>query len=220
VTRGSAGLDPGGIARFAAMLRRHVGPRDPGAVALLTRGDDTHVEAVGSRDVATGAPMQRDALVRIASMTKPVTALAALALVERGVLALDQPVDPWLPELADRRVLRAGMSGALDDVVPAARAITLRDLLSLQLGLGAIMAKPGTHPIQRALAEAKIAPGLDGLDVTHDEYLARIGALPLVHQPGAGWLYHIGLEIAGILVARAGPLMVDFERLAFGAIAA
>ena len=201
--RSSHGLSPEGVARFAAMLRRHVGPTDPGAVALLARGDEVHVELVGARDLATGAPMQRDTQFRIASMGKPITAFAALALVERGVLALDAPVDRWLPELANRRVLRTGVDGALDDTVPAARPITLRDLLSLQLGIGAIMARPGTYPIQRALADAHIDAGFHRIEVSPDAYLARLGALPLVHQPGAGWLYHMGLEIAGVLLARA-----------------
>ena len=107
-----------------------------GAVTLLRRRDEVHVEAVGVQDLAAAAPMRRDTIFRIASMTKPVTAAAALILVEEATLRLDEPVDRWLPELANRRVLRA-VDGPLDDTVPAARPITLRDLLTFRLGIGA-----------------------------------------------------------------------------------
>lgn len=85
--------------------------------------------------------MVRDTIFRIASMTKPVTAVAALILVEQCKLRLDDPVDRWLPELADRKVLRS-IDAPLEDLVPARRAITLRDLLTFRLGYGIIMVFP------------------------------------------------------------------------------
>ena len=92
------------------------------------------VEARGSLTIG-GPPVQRDSLFRIASTTKPVTAVATLALAEEGKLALDEPVDRWLPELAGCRVLRQ-MDGSLDDTVPADRPITVRHLLTFTFGFG------------------------------------------------------------------------------------
>ena len=116
------------------------------------------VDAIGSLAFGDGAPMQRDTIFRIASLTKPITAAAAMILVEECTLRLDDPVDAWLPELADRRVLRS-IDSPLDDTVPAQRPITLRDLLTFRLGLGAVMVFPERHPIQKAMAEAGVAPG-------------------------------------------------------------
>ena len=110
----------------------------PGLVTLVSRRGETHVDAIGTLAFGANAPMRRDTIFRIASMTKPITAAAAMILVEEGKLRLDDPVDTWLPELADRKVLRT-IESPLDDTVPAKRAITLRDLLTFRLGLGAVM---------------------------------------------------------------------------------
>jgi CubicO group peptidase (beta-lactamase class C family) len=173
-----------------------------GIVALLARGDDIHVETIGVQDLETGAPMRRDTLFRIASMTKPVTAVLALSLVEETILRLDDPVERWLPELADRRVLRT-LDSALDDTVPADRKIAVRDLLTFRLGVGAVMAAPGTYPIQKALQDAGVAPGPEPIKMDRDTYIARIGSLPLLHQPGAQWMYDTGSDVLGVLIARA-----------------
>ncbi len=124
-----------------------------------------------------------------------------MILVEECRLRLDDPVDEWLPELAERRVLRR-IDSPLDDTMPANRPITLRDLLTFRLGLGAIMVFPERHPIQKAMAEAGVAPG--PLLPTHapDELMKRYGGLPLVHQPGERWLYDTGSQILGVLIAR------------------
>src|SRR5262245_53238549 len=129
-----------------------------GVVALLARRDEVHVEAIGAQDLATGTPIRRNTIFRIASMSKLVTAVAAMMLVEETKLRLDEPVDRWLPELADRKVLRS-IESPLDDVVAAHRPITLRDLMTFRLGLGAVMAPPGRYPIQKALADTGLAPG-------------------------------------------------------------
>src|SRR6266446_5959870 len=102
----------------------------PGLVTLVSRHGEMQVDAIG-KIAFGGAPMQRDTIFRISSMTKPVTALAAMILVEECRLRLDDPVDRWLPELADAKVLRA-IEAAVDDTVPAQRAITLRDLLTFR----------------------------------------------------------------------------------------
>ncbi len=181
-----------------------------GVVTLLCRHDEVHVEAIGKQDLAAATPMRRDTIFRIASMTKPITAAAALILVEEAKLRLDDPVDRWLPELADRRVLR-DIDRPLDDTVPAHRPITLRDLLTFRLGFGAIMEFPDRYPIQKAMTEAGLAPGPDPLPFSTDEFLARLGRLPLMHQPGERWMYHTGSDILGALIARAtGVSLGDF----------
>jgi CubicO group peptidase (beta-lactamase class C family) len=129
-------------------------------------------------------------------------------LVEEGRLRLDEPVDHWLPELADRRVLRT-LDSALDDTVPAQRPLTLRDLLTFRCGLGAIMEPPGRHPIQRAIADAGVAPSPNTLAFGPDTFMQRIGSLPLIHQPGERWLYHTGSDIVGVLVARAADMSLS-----------
>jgi CubicO group peptidase (beta-lactamase class C family) len=181
-----------------------------GVVTLLSRHDETHVDAIGVKDVVSGEAIRRDTIFRIASMTKPITAAAAMTLVEEGRLRLDDPVDRLLPELADRRVLRH-IDSTLDDTVPAVRPITLRDLLTFRLGFGAVMAPPGRYPVQQAIEEAGLAPGPQPSTLTPDAWMARLGGLPLLHQPGEQWMYHTGSDILGVLIARAaGMSLGDF----------
>ncbi|MFB1485296.1 serine hydrolase domain-containing protein [Corallococcus sp. RDP092CA] len=210
MTRRSAALSQTRLADVTSVLRGHVERGElPGLVALIARGDTVHVDTLGTQDLEpSGPPMRRDSLFRLASMGKPITAVATLMLVEDGKLPLDGAVDPWLPELANRRVLRTP-DGPLDDTVPAKRAITVRDLLTLRWGLGAVMAPPGTHPIQRAMAEAQVAPGFHLLTAPSDEFMRRLGALPLRYQPGERWAYHTGYEVLGVLVARASGMRFD-----------
>ncbi|HET7092293.1 MAG TPA: serine hydrolase domain-containing protein [Thermomicrobiales bacterium] len=174
----------------------------PGLVALVWRRGETHVETIGSLGFDNDAPMRRDTIFRIASVTKPIVAAAAMSLVEECRIRLDDPVDDLLPELANRRVLRT-LGSEIDDVVPANRAITLRDLLTFRLGYGAVMAFPPQYPIQRAMEQAGVAPGPQGPSVPPDALMAAYGGLPLVHQPGEQWLYNSGSDILGVLMARA-----------------
>ena len=207
----SGGFSKTRLGRMVDVMRGHVERGEmAGAVTLLCRHDEVHVEAIGARDLATAAPMQRDTIFRIASMTKPITAAAAVILVEEAKLRLDEPVERWLPELADRRVLR-GIESPLDDTVPANRPITLRDLLTFRLGFGAVMVFPDVYPIQKAMAEAGLAPGPKPLAFPPDEFMARVGRLPLMHQPGEQWMYHTGSDILGVMIARAaGMSLGDF----------
>jgi CubicO group peptidase (beta-lactamase class C family) len=200
------------LARLRGALERHVTGGDmPGLVALVSRRGETHVEAIG-KQAFDGAPVRRDTIFRIASMTKPITAAAALVLIEECRLRLDDPVDEFLPELADRRVLKS-LEGPVDDTVPANRPITLRDLLVFTCGYGAIMVWPPKHPIQKAVAEAGLAPGPMQLDLSAGEFMERLGRLPLIHQPGERWLYHTGSDVAGVLIARAsGQSLEAFMR--------
>src|SRR5918999_3175998 len=174
----------------------------PGIVTLVSRRGETHVDAIGTKAFGGSDPMRRDTIFRVASVTKPIVAAAAMILVEECALRLDEPVDPWLPELADRRVLSA-IDGPLDHTVPAHRPITLRDLLTFRLGMGGVMVFPPRYPIQQAMAEAGVAPGPTLPAHAPDELMKRFGSLPLVHQPGERWLYNSGSDILGVLIARA-----------------
>jgi CubicO group peptidase (beta-lactamase class C family) len=184
----------------------------PGIVTLVSRRGEVHVDAIGMKAVGGSDPMRRDTIFRIASMTKPITAAAAMILVEECKLRLDEPVDRLLPELADRKVLKR-LDGPLDDTVPTNRPITLRDLLTFRLGIGAVMAPPGRYPIQKAMTEAGVAPGPNPSPHTPDEWMKRLGSLPLIHHPGEKWMYHIGSDILGVLIARAaGQTLENFFR--------
>jgi CubicO group peptidase (beta-lactamase class C family) len=174
----------------------------PGLVTLVSRRGEAHVDAIGMKATGGSDPMRRDTLFRVASLTKPVTAVAAMILVEECKLRLDEPVDRWLPELADRKVLKH-IDSPLDDTVPAKRPITLRDLLTFRLGFGAVMAPPGTYPVQKAMVEAGVAPGPNLPSHAPDELMKRFGSLPLLHQPGEKWMYHSGSDILGVLIARS-----------------
>lgn len=208
---GSGGFSRTRLERMSSVLRGYVDRGEvAGVVTLLCRRDEVHVDVLGAQSLDTGAPMRRDTLFRIASMTKPVTAAAAMILVEEAKLRLDEPVDRLLPELANRRVLRA-IDSQVDDTVPARRPITVRDVMTFRLGIGAVMAHPDTYPIQKAIAEAGLAPGPKPLPFTPDEVMKRFGTLPLLHQPGEKWMYHSGSDILGVLIARAsGTRFEDF----------
>jgi CubicO group peptidase (beta-lactamase class C family) len=179
------------------LLARHVEAGTvPGAVALVG-GRDPDVAAAGVASVG-GAAMRDDAIMRIQSMTKVITSVAALRLVEAGRLGLDESVEAWLPELADRRVLTSP-SAPLDETVPAHGPITLRHLLTCGSGYGMEF---GETPLQKAMVENGTAAGPDPVTLGADEWLARLAELPLAFQPGEGWRYHHSFAVLGILMAR------------------
>src|SRR5438128_6063987 len=155
----AAGLTAAGVKGLHAAAERHVGDdRVPGLVALVARGGQVHVEALGKLAVG-GAPVARDSIFRIASTTKPITAAVTLAVAAEGLIGLDEPVDRLLPELAGRRVLRR-MDGPLDDTVPAARAITTRDLLTFTFGFGMVLAmfgSPTPWPVVAAAVQLRLS---------------------------------------------------------------
>ena len=200
----SRGLTKEGINALDTALERHVERGDlPGLVALVARGDDVHVVAIGHKAFGDAEPIGRDAIFRIASITKPIAGVAAMLLIEDGAMALDDPVQRWLPELAAPRVLRTLESG-LDDTVPAERPITVEDVLSFHLGFGSIMA-PGPYPIQRAeneLGLKTLGPPWPPPDLTPGQWMAGLSRLPLLDQPGARWRYNTGASVAGVLIER------------------
>ncbi|WP_231510061.1 serine hydrolase domain-containing protein [Streptosporangium roseum] len=161
------------------------------------------VEAIGTMRHDGGAPMRRDTVFRMASTTKPVAVAAAMVLLDECRLRLDAPIDGWLPELADRRVLKRA-DGPLEDTVPARRPITVRDLLTSTLGLGLDTTATGS-PMMSALFEQGVYGQEDGWMVPApepDEWMRRLGTLPLTYQPGERWLYNVGDDVLGVLVAR------------------
>jgi CubicO group peptidase (beta-lactamase class C family) len=176
----------------------------PGLVTLVSRRGEVHVDAIGTTGIGRPDPMRQDTIFRISSMTKPITAVATLILVEECKLRLDEPVDRLLPELSDRRVLKR-LDAPLDETVPAHRPITVRDLLTFRLGFGIVMAPPGTYPIQDAMDEQLPGQGPPSPSVPPgpDEWIRRLGTLPLMHQPGEQWMYNTGSDVLGVLIARA-----------------
>src|SRR5947207_12835950 len=134
----TAGLPKARLERMHQVLSGYVERKEiPGLVALVSHHDDVHMETLGSMSVGHPAPMKRDTIFRIASITKPITSVAAMILVEECKLRLDESIELWLPELANRRVLKT-ISSDLDDTAPALRAITLRDLLTYCMGFGSV----------------------------------------------------------------------------------
>ena len=201
----TAGLSRTRLARMHNVMAGYVERGDvPGLVTLVSRRGETHVDAIGTRTVGESAPMRRDTIFRISSMTKPITAAATMILVEECKLRLDEPVDRWLPELADRPVLKR-LDGPLDDTVPANRPITVRDLLTFRMGFGQMLAPPDAYPILKAASELQIGMGPPAPSATPapDEWMRRLGMLPLMHQPGERWMYNKGSDVLGVLLARA-----------------
>ena len=211
------GLSRTGVQQMKTLLEGHVARGSaPGLVALVSRGNDTETVVAGRMSLDGAEPMRRDAIFRLASMTKPVTAVAALMLVEDGKLRLDEPVEPLLPELADRRVLKT-LAAPVEDTVPARRPITVEDVLTFRLGWGVLF--DPELPIQKLVADL---PGFGMPDptspLTFDAYMRRLHEAPLMAQPGERWLYTAGSNVLGVLVARAAgqPLDAVFQERILG----
>jgi CubicO group peptidase (beta-lactamase class C family) len=161
----------------------------PGAAALVSRGGEVEVGAAGE--------LETDSIVRVASITKPITASAVMLLVEDGVLELADPVARWLPELASPNVVRTPAS-PLDDVVPAARPVTVEDVLSSRAGWGF----PADFSLPAVVELFERLP-VFGPRETPDQWLATLARVPMLRQPGEAFLYNTCSDIQGVLVARA-----------------
>jgi CubicO group peptidase (beta-lactamase class C family) len=202
------GFSSDGLATIPAALQPVIDAGDlSGFVTLLWRkGETAQVNTLGWRDVEAKAPMTRDTLFRIASMTKPITSVAALMLLEEGKLRLDDPITKWMPEFKDLRVLKDA-AGPLDATVPAERDITVDDLMTHRSGLAYAFTSIG--PIAQAYEKALGSPL--GTHLTPDEWLAALGTLPLSYQPGERFHYSHATEVLGFLVGRvAGTGYRDF----------
>ena len=197
------------VALDAAIRAESVSAGIQQAVWAVATGHDVHVGSAG-------AP--RDTIFRISSMTKPVTATAAMSFVEDGTFALDDPIDRWLPELSDRQVLRDPY-GDLADTVPAMRPITVEDLLTFRLGWGMDFDFSRPQPVLEAFAKLGLGSGPPEPQVPPDaeEWVRRIATLPLSYQPGERWLYHVGADVLGVLLARAAgaPLSIVLRERIF-----
>jgi len=193
-------------------MAAHLERDDTGGLAwLAARDNDIAFGASGVLTRGEEAPVRRDSLFRIASMTKPIVAVGALILVEQCRLRLEDPVDDMLPELADRRVLvdpRGPMDG---ETVPATRPITVADVLSFRLGWGLDFEAPWPQPLFEAMAELGIGGGPPQPQVPPDpdEWIRRLATLPLLYQPGERWLYDTGSDVLGVLIARAAGQPLD-----------
>ena len=207
----ACGLDAGRLARLGAVLRREVeAGRIPGAVVMVGRhGRLAHVEAVGWRDAARRDPLRADAIFRIYSMTKPLTAVGALTLMEEGRLALGDRVDRYLPCLSGRRVAEPDGRGGIR-LADAWRELTVHDLLRHTAGI--VGGWAGSEPVSTLYREAGILP-YDHADSAYDrdgqEFVDVIAELPLAHQPGTVWEYGRASDVLGRLVEVAADQPLD-----------
>lgn len=194
------------LQRLHLAMQRYVDSGElPGLVLLVSHRDRIHVEALGTFGFENPTPMQPNTLFRLASMSKPITAVAVMILIEECRLRLDDPVEDWLPELKDRKVLK-NLDGPLDDTVPAKRPITVRDLLSFRSGYGEVGFLSPMSPLQIAMVKAQLPLSVWPFQGSADEFMRKLGDLPLAFQPGERWMYHMSAEILGVLIARVSGM--------------
>jgi CubicO group peptidase (beta-lactamase class C family) len=193
------GMSSERLGMIKTTLRADVeGGKIPGAViAVARRGQLVYFEAIGFRDKAAGVPMTTDTIFNIASMTKPVTAVAALMLLEQGRLMMDDPAKKYLPQLSEMKVATLDASGDnILDRVPATRAVTIQDLMRHTSGI--VYGGRGTTAVHKLLPRS--SGSITGM--SSDEFLEKIGAAPLLHQPGTVWDYGFGLDLLGLTVEK------------------
>ncbi|MFN0103015.1 MAG: serine hydrolase domain-containing protein [Bryobacteraceae bacterium] len=203
-----------GLRRLTGVMASYVERGDvPGVVWLISKQGVVHSGSVGHSSLNGSKPMQRDTIFRIASMTKPVSAAAAMMLVEDCKIRMDEPIHRLIPELANRRVLKR-LDGPLDETMPAKRPITLRDLLTFRLGIGLLIGSTTDYPITRAMREQKVAVGPHLSEAKgSNEWIRGLAQLPLMFHPGEKWLYHTGSDVLGVLIERAsGQTLATFLR--------
>ena len=196
------------IDEFAAAVRRSVAAGEiAGAAVSLTCRERIRMECYGVQNVVSREPVRLDTIFRIGSCAKALFATALLRLVEERGLSLDRSVEEWVPELADRRVLRTPASD-IEDTVPVRRAITLYDVLTFQLGTGVYL-HPQDTPLYRAMRASGVAPQREPVSIGPDEFAARLAALPLAHQPGETFMYHLGDDVVRLLIGRMTGQALD-----------
>lgn len=207
------GFSESRLKRLSDGMRGYVDRGEIGNVVTLIyrHGERAHADRIGWLDDEKRHPVGPDTIFRIASMTKPVVSVAALMLLEEGKLRLDDPIDRWLPELADRQVMRDS-AGALDDTYRAPRPITVLDLFTHRPGFASQFTAGGQ--IGKAAAKLHIGNGLLLSGDSVDDWLARLGELPLVYEPGTHFNYGFATDVLGFLVARvSGMALEDFLRV-------
>ena len=193
------GMSAERLARITAMTQRYVDEKKlAGVVTMVARkGRIVHFEAVGQRGAATEAPMTKDALFRIYSMSKPITAVAAMMLYEEGAFQLSDPVAKFVPELADLKVLLDG------ETLPAKETMTMHHLLTHTAGLSYGF-NPRGNPVDQLYREAQ---PLAATNLT--EFAERLGTLPLVFEPGDRWHYSVAVDVTGLVVERLSGQSFD-----------
>lgn len=205
------GMSSERLARIAPVISEQVDKgMFPGAVTLVARnGKVVHFESTGYIDAAKTKPMPKDALFRLASMTKPIVHVAAMMLVEQGAMKLNDPIALWLPELKDLKVetRRTDASGAVvvADVAPV-RPILVHDLMRHAAGF--VYAGSTKSPRVRDMYNAANIEARE-VDITGDAMLAALGKIPVVHQPGTFWEYSISVDVLGLLIERVANKPLD-----------
>ena len=193
------GVDQAALANIVPALQGVIDAGDlSGFVTLIWRkGEEIQFNALGQRDVEAGAPMTRDTLFRIASMTKPVTTVAALMLLEEGKLKLDDPISKWAPEFANMQVLKSA-TGPVEDTYPSPREITVEDLMTHRAGLAYAFTSIGpiAHAHQKALGDVLTS------DLGPDVWMKALAGLPLSYPPGERFHYSHATDVLGFLVGR------------------
>ena len=205
----SVGLDAGQLGRITQMLQddvaRHV---MPGAVLLIARhGKVAYEQTVGQRDPQAKAPMESDDIFRIYSMSKPITVVAALMLVEQGKIALDDPVSKYLPQFAHPQVAVVDPNGQVTHLVAPEHPMTMQDLMRHTAGL--TYGFFGDTPVKRAYLAANLFQG----DFDNATFVDRLAKLPLAYQPGTTWDYSHSIDVLGRVVeVVSGKSLYEFER--------
>ncbi|HYH48970.1 MAG TPA: serine hydrolase domain-containing protein [Acidimicrobiia bacterium] len=201
-----SGFDRARLQRLGDLMTGHVERGNTGGVAwLAARDNEIAAGATGVLTRGEASPVRRDSIFRIASMTKPIAAVAALILIEECRLRLEDPVDDLLPELAGRRVLVDGRGAVDGPTVPAKRPVTVADVLTFRLGWGLDFDGPWPQPLFEAMSDLGLGGGPPNpqLPPDPDKWIGRMGTLPLLYQPGERWLYDTGSDVLGVLIARA-----------------
>ncbi|MBJ22274.1 MAG: beta-lactamase family protein [bacterium] len=202
------------LARITEGMQRHIDAGTvAGVVTLVQRhGEILHGDVLGHQDREAGTPMQADTIFRIYSMSKPITSVAVLMLLEEGKLRLTEPVDRLLPELADPVVLLRA-DGPLEETRLASGPITIRDLLIHTSGLAYEFTSTG--PLSEGLRERGLLGSSSRL--SPDEWIGRLGEVPLMRDPGTRWHYSLSTDALGVLVERASgmPFAEFLERRVF-----
>lgn len=198
------------LARIGVAMNREVEKGTfPGAVTLIARnGQVVHFEAHGFQDAAKTKPMAKDTIFRMASMTKPITTVAAMMLVEQGIIKINDPISVLLPELKDLKVEVRKTdkdNKPVTEDVPATRQPTIQDLMRHTSGFIYAASMPGR--LKDAYEKANIEARVE--DISADEMLKRLGQIPLAHQPGTNFHYSISTDILGLLVERAAKKPLD-----------
>src|SRR5262245_16260028 len=203
----SAGLSSEGLERITTRVQQAIDQkRIAGAVTLVARhGKVVYFKSQGSLDREANKPMRNDAIFRICSMTKPITSVAVMMLYEDGKFMLEDPVSKYLPEFKNPKVLVKSSEGRPPYTIPAAREITIKDLLTHTSGL--------TYEWNETLGEqykaAHVASGLLQYDGTIEDNVKNLASLPLLFSPGTRWEYSLGVDVLGRLVEVVSGMPLD-----------